>query len=109
MSKNQYTPQNPPADPTPDPMKDPLPDPVQGEGDYKSAKKFNQAEQAFVKSGGVEEAAGKAAPTSDQEAEVMIAAEEAGRSRGKDTTVPNRRSVETEDATVPNRQSVETD
>ena len=109
MSKRQYTPQEPPADPPPDPMKDPIPDPVQGEGDYKSAKKFNAAEQAFVKSGRVEEAAGKAAPTSDQESEAMIAAEEAGRSRGTGTTDQNRQSVESVDATVPSRLSVETD
>jgi hypothetical protein len=95
MGKQQYTPQDPPADPTPDPMKDPLPEPVRGEGDYKSARRFDDAEQAFVKSGRVEDAAGKAAPDSDQEAQAMTDAEEAGRSRSKDQTVPNRRSVET--------------
>jgi hypothetical protein len=73
-------------------------DQVQGEGDYKSAKKFDQAEQDFIKSGGVEKAAGKAAPRSAEEAEDMETAEEIGRShsKGEDTDI-NGQSVEADD------------
>jgi hypothetical protein len=58
-------------------------DQVQGEGDYKSAEKFNQAERAFVKSGAVEKAAGEAEPKSADEARQMKDAEQAGRSHSK--------------------------
>jgi hypothetical protein len=58
-------------------------DQVQGEGDYKSAKKFDKAERDFVKSGGVEKAAHKAEPKSDEEAREMLRAEEIGRSHSK--------------------------
>lgn len=58
-------------------------DQIQGEGDYKSAEKFNQAERAFVKSGAVEKAAGAAEPKSADEARQMSDAEQAGRSHSK--------------------------
>jgi len=58
-------------------------DKVQGEGDYKSAKKFDKEEQDFVKSGAVEKAAGKAEPKSDEEAREMLRAEKIGRSHSK--------------------------
>jgi hypothetical protein len=58
-------------------------DKVQGEGDYKSAKKFDEAEQGFVKSGGIEKAAGKAEPKSAEEAEELKHAEQIGRSHSK--------------------------
>lgn len=58
-------------------------DEVQGEGDYKSAKKFDKMESDFVKSGGVEKNAGKAAPKDDAEARDMEQAEQAGRSHSK--------------------------
>lgn len=58
-------------------------DQVQGEGDYKSARKFDQDEQAFVKSGGVERAAHKAEPKSDAEAREMLRAEKEARSHSK--------------------------
>ena len=58
-------------------------DEVQGEGDYKSAKKFNQQERDFVQSGAVEKAAHKAEPKTDQEALDMLNAEKIGRSHSK--------------------------
>ena len=61
---------------------------VQGEGDYESAKKFDDDEAAFVKSGRVDKAARDAEPKSQAEADEMKRAEEAGknRSKGEDTS-----------------------
>lgn len=56
---------------------------VQGEGDYESAKKFNDAEAAFVKSGRVDQAARDAEPKSEAEANEMADAERSGKSRSK--------------------------
>jgi hypothetical protein len=56
---------------------------VQGEGDYASAKKYNEQAQAFAQSGKVEQAAKKAAPRNKQEQEDMRQAEAAGRSHAK--------------------------
>ena len=56
---------------------------VQGEGDYKSAKKFDDDERAFVKSGRVDKAAREAEPKSQAEADEMKKAEEIGKSRSK--------------------------
>ncbi len=58
-------------------------DQVQGEGDYESARKFDQAERDFVKSGKVEKAAHDAEPKSQDEARDMLEAERIGRSRSK--------------------------
>jgi len=58
-------------------------DKIQGEGDYKSAKKFDKEENDFVKSGAVEKAAHKAEPKSDEEAREMLRAEKIGRSHSK--------------------------
>jgi len=58
-------------------------DQVQGEGDYESARKFNQAEREFVKSGAAEKAAHRAEPKSDAEALEMLRAEKIGRSHSK--------------------------
>jgi hypothetical protein len=65
---------------------------VQGEGDYVSAKKFDDAETAFVKSGRVEQAARDAKPKSKAEADEMAKAEEIGksRSRGEDPSMKKR-------------------
>jgi hypothetical protein len=62
---------------------------VQGEGDYESAKKFDDDETAFVKSGGVDRAARDAEPKSQAEADEMKKAEETGKSRseGEDTSL----------------------
>jgi hypothetical protein len=56
---------------------------VQGEGDYESAKKFDDDEAAFAKSGRVEQAARNAEPKSQAEADEMKKAEETGKSRSK--------------------------
>jgi hypothetical protein len=56
---------------------------VQGEGDYESAKKFDDDEVAFVKSGRVDKAARDAEPKSQVEADEMKKAEEIGKSRSK--------------------------
>ncbi len=56
---------------------------VQGEGDYESAKKFDDDEASFVKSGRVDQAARDAEPKSQAEADAMNKAEETGKSRSK--------------------------
>ena len=56
---------------------------LQGEGDYASAKKFDDDEAAFAKSGRVQQAARDAEPKSQAEADEMAKAEEIGRSRSK--------------------------
>lgn len=56
---------------------------VQGEGDYESAKKFDDDEAAFVKSGRVDQAARDAQPKSPAEAAELARAEQAGKSRSK--------------------------
>ena len=56
---------------------------VQGEGDYESAKKFDDDEVAFAKSGRVDKAAREAEPKSQAEADEMKKAEEIGKSRSK--------------------------
>jgi hypothetical protein len=59
-------------------------DKVHGEGNYRAAKEFDDAQKAFVQSGRVEEAARGAAPKSKAEAEELIRAEELAKSRSKD-------------------------
>jgi hypothetical protein len=56
---------------------------VQGEGDYVSARKYNQRTRQFVESGKVEEAAGRATPRNAEEEAEMRRAEEEGRSHAK--------------------------
>jgi hypothetical protein len=63
---------------------------VQGEGDYQSAKKFDDDETAFAKSGRVDRAARDAEPKSQAEADAMKKAEEAGRSRSKGEDISTR-------------------
>jgi hypothetical protein len=58
-------------------------DEVQGEGDYKSARNFNEAERKFVASGRVPPAARAAAPKSEAEQQEMLAAEREGKRRAK--------------------------
>ena len=66
-------------------------DGVQGEGDYKAAREFNEAERKFVASGKVAAAARAAAPKTDAEGQEMIAAEEEGkrRAKGEDSALAN--------------------
>ena len=59
-------------------------DDVQGEGDYKSAREFNEAERKFVESGKVPAAARAAAPKSQAEEQELLAAEEEGRRHAKE-------------------------
>lgn len=56
---------------------------VQGEGDYASAKKYNQRTREFVQSGKAEDAAGRATPRNAEEEAEMRRAEEEGRSHAK--------------------------
>ncbi len=56
---------------------------VQGEGDYASARKFDEAEKEFVASGKVPAAARAAAPKSEAEQKEMLEAEQAGKRRAR--------------------------
>jgi hypothetical protein len=58
-------------------------DKIHGEGNYKAAKEFDDAEKAFVKSGRVDAAAKNAAPKSKAEAAALERAEAKARSRSK--------------------------
>jgi hypothetical protein len=69
-------------------------DKVHGEGNYKAAKEFDDAQKAFVQSGRVAEAARQAAPKSKAEAEELIRTEELAKIRTKDrnaTSTPESR------------------
>lgn len=56
---------------------------IQGEGDYDSARKYDEHAQKFAQSGKVEQAARDAAPRNDQERDEMRKAEAEGRSHAK--------------------------
>ena len=57
---------------------------MQGEGNKEAAKNYNEAQQKFVKSGRVKDAAEKSKPNSKREAKELERAEAEGRSHGKD-------------------------
>jgi len=57
---------------------------VQGEGDYKAARRYNDATREFAKEEDVSEAARDAEPQNAREEEQMEHAEQAGRERAKD-------------------------
>ena len=57
---------------------------MQGEGDYKAARRYNEATREFVKEEDVAEAARDAEPQSAREEQQMEHAEQAGRQRAKD-------------------------
>ncbi len=57
---------------------------VQGEGDYKAARRYNEATKEFVEDNDVDEAARDAKPESVGEQRQMERAEEQGRHRAKD-------------------------
>lgn len=61
----------------------------QGEGDYESARRYNEATQAFVHADRVAPAVQAAAPATSLEANELEASEQAGRARskGEDPTV----------------------
>jgi hypothetical protein len=56
---------------------------IHGEGNYKAAEEYDEAQREFVESGKVEQAARDAKPKTKAEAEEMEKAEQAGRSRAK--------------------------
>lgn len=56
---------------------------MQGEGNYTAAKEYDEATQAFIKSGKVNDAAKNAAPKNPTEAREMQEAEEKGRAHAK--------------------------
>ena len=60
-----------------------VPNKVQGEGDYDAARRFNESERKFVKSGKVEKAARKAKPDNAQEQAQLLEAERVGKSHIK--------------------------
>jgi hypothetical protein len=62
----------------------------QGEGNVEAARRYNEDQKRFVESGAVEEAAQKAEPSTDKEADELLDAEQQGRekARGEDPTVP---------------------
>jgi hypothetical protein len=53
--------------------------PMQGEGNYSAGRRYDKAQQEFVKSGQVDEAARKSEPDSPDEREDMDKAEQEGR------------------------------
>lgn len=70
---------------------------LQGEGNYDAAKEFDEAEEKFVKSGKVEQAARDAEPKNIEEQKEIERAEEEARKRAKDEDPqvgrsPNRKS-----------------
>jgi hypothetical protein len=58
-------------------------DGVEGEGSYTGSKDYNQRTKKFVESGKVDEAARKASPQSEEEAQAMRKAERIGKQRAK--------------------------
>ena len=59
------------------------PNTVQGEGDYKSAKRYDESVQSFIKAGKVPDAALKAKPANPKEAKSLENAEKIGLSHSK--------------------------
>ena len=62
----------------------PKDDKVHGEGNYKAAREFDDAQAAFVKSGGVDKAARDAAPKSAAEEAELARAEQSARDRARE-------------------------
>jgi hypothetical protein len=60
------------------------PNEIQGEGNKEAAKNYNEAQEKFVKSGRVEQAAEEAEPKSKEEAEELERAEAEGRRHAKE-------------------------
>ncbi len=56
---------------------------VQGEGDYKAARRYDKAAQEFAESGKVDDAAREAAPDDARQAEELKRAEREGLSHAK--------------------------
>lgn len=65
-------------------MKKPPTDPLlQGEGNYHAARRHRAATQKFIHQGKVPQAAADAAPTSEAQAQELLAAEAEGRAPAK--------------------------
>lgn len=75
----------PDTKPATNPASDPAGDPssVQGEGDYKSAQRYQESLQSFVKAGKVPDAAKKAKPATSLEELEMKHSEDIGLSHSK--------------------------
>jgi hypothetical protein len=58
-------------------------DQVEGEGSYTGTRDYNQRTKKFIESGKVEDAARKASPQSEEEAQAMQKAERIGKKRAK--------------------------
>jgi hypothetical protein len=56
---------------------------VEGEGSYTGTRDYNQRTKKFIESGKVEDAARKASPQSEEEAQAMQKAERIGKKRAK--------------------------
>jgi hypothetical protein len=70
---------------------------VQGEGDYESARRFDEDEKSFVAGHDVDALAKQAAPKSREEKEAMERAEQQARSRSKGEDSVDRMSSAEED------------
>lgn len=94
---------DPSANPSANPRATPSANPNQGEGNRDAARRFNQAEQNFVQSGQVEDAAKRAAPRGRADADAMQQAEKTGRrhAKGEDPTVPGANAPKDSDIGAP--------
>lgn len=63
--------------------KDPKGADIQGEGNYEATRRYDKAATDFVQSGKVDEAARRAQPKNEAEAEEMKKAEQEGKSHAK--------------------------
>jgi hypothetical protein len=57
--------------------------PLQGEGNYSAARRYDKAQQEFVKAGKVNDAAEQSKPKDAHEEQEMAEAEKAGRLKAK--------------------------
>lgn len=66
-------------------------DQIQGEGDYRSAQRYDQSARAFAESGKVDEAARNAKPANGAQAQDLRDAEAQGlsHSKGEDPALPH--------------------
>lgn len=84
-------------------------DDVQGEGDYRSAREFNEKERAFVRSHDTEELGEEAKPDTPGQAADLERAEEQGKARARPDPEVNAPDIErdrdgaTEGVTPPKR------
>lgn len=76
-----------PNEPKPEPTPTPAPNEVQGEGDYKAARRHRASVEKFIKSGKVDDAARDAEPKTPVEEDDLFKAEREGEkhSKGEDS------------------------